>query len=290
MSKRKLPNVGIFDPNFSQDPQYGNVSTLKDGYKRIHFHTTTEPDGQDGYYRHQIIIPECTIPTISGKHIDNVTNIKVPIIKGFSVQFLEGGKLEKQSNAIMAVGLFESDQLSLGPFQDPDGKPGTEKLDPELHKEAIFILNKPIAYSMFENDDITNVSNMSARGYVILQNYVNMFIGVKNVKLTETLGVNVYIDYVVCETTYPEALVWKADFEKLIDHKLKYRCAIDDLKNVRIISRGELDSRFGDDPSKFPEVKNNTKLFKVATRTLADAAVPTKEVAWAKAMKKYYGD
>lgn len=117
-----------------------------------------------------------------------------------------------------------------------------------------------------------------------------MFIGVKNVKFIEILGVNVYIDYVVCEIIYLEVFVWKVDFEKFIDYKLKYRCVIDDFKNVRIILRGELDSRFGDDFLKFLEVKNNIKFFKVVIRILVDVVVLIKEVVWVKVMKKYYGD
>lgn len=289
--KRKLPTVGIFDPNLSQDPQFGNVSTLKDGLKRIHFHTSMEPDSQDGYYRHQIIIPECTIPTISGKEIDEVTRIKVPIIKRFEIQFAEGGKLEKQTNADLLIGLFEADKLSLGPFPDLDGQPGTEKLQPDEDTEAIFIMNKPAAYYQFENEDVNFVSNFSSRGYVFLQNYLNLFVGMQNLKLNERISFNAYIDYEICDTTYQDALVWQADFEKFIDHRLKYRCHIDATKNITIISRGGLESKYEDDPSDFPPfVRNTSKLFKVATRSVEEAAIPTKEVVWAQAMKKYYSE
>lgn len=292
MSKRKLPRVGIFDPNLSQDPQYGNVSTLKDGLKRIHFHADMEPESQDMWYRHQIVIPECGIPSISDSKIEEVSKITVPIIKNFSVQFVEGGKLEKQTNAFFSLGIFESDTLSLGPFQELDGSEGTSKLDPSKHLEAIMILNKPIAYECHENEDKTFVSNMADRGYIMLQNYVNLFLGLRNMKLNEKIAFNVYIDYEVCDTTYQEALIWKADFEKFIDHKLKYRVHVDDVvKNVSIISRGELESKYNDDPSQFPVVvRNTTKLFKVATRAVERAAVPTKELVWAEAMKKYLSE
>lgn len=290
MSKRKLPKVGIFDPNFSQDPQYGNLSTLKDGLKRIHFHGDMQPTSNDGWYRHQIVIPECGVPTISESKINEVSKITVPMIKSFAVQFVHGGKLEKQSNASLFLGLFENDALSIGPFQEIDGSDGTLKLDAENNLEAIGILNKPIAYQMHENEDCTSVSNLAERGYIILQNYVNLFIGVKNMKLDENITFNVYIDYKVCDTTYQEALIWQADFEKLIDHKLKYRVHIDDItKNVSIISRGELESKYNDDPSKFPDVVRNTsKLFKVSKRSMERAAVPNKELVWAETMKKYY--
>lgn len=292
MSKRKLPKVGIFDPNLSQDPQYGNVSTLRDGLKRIHFHTDMEPDSSDGWYRHQIIIPECGVPKISDQEIDEVTKISVPIIKRFEVQFVEGGKLEKSSNAFASIGLFESDVLSIGPFQEFDGSDGELKLDAEKDQEAILIMNKPIAYECIENEDKSVVSNLAERGYIILQNYVNLFVGLRNVKLNEKLAFNVYIDYEVCDTTYQEALIWQADFEKFIDHRLKYRVHIDDVtKNVTIISRGEIETKFETDPSDFPKVVLNTsKIFKVKTRAVERAAVPTKELVWAEAMKKYLSE
>lgn len=289
--KRKLPKVGIFDPNLSQDPQFGNVSTLPDKYKRVHFHTEFQPTSQDTYYRHQIILPECKVPKISATEIDKVTKITLPIIKNFSVQMIEGGKLEKNTNAAAFIGLFETDILSLGPFQEVDGSTGTEKLDESTNQEAIFILNKPISYLGFENEDSTCVSNLASRGYIILQNYVNLFVALKNVKLNEQLSFSVYIDYEVCDTTYQQALIWQADFEKFIDHKLKYRVHFDDEKNVTIISRGELQSLNAADPSTFaPVVKNTSKVFKVATRDVEMAALPTKEAVWAETMKKYYAE
>lgn len=291
MSKRKLPKVGIFDPNLSQDPQYGNVSTLPDNLKRVHFHTEFTPLSQDTFYRHQIVLPECGVPKISSTEIDKVTKISVPIIKNFTVQMIEGGKFEKETNASAFIGLFEADALSLGPFQDIDGSPGTEKLEETTNHEAIFILNKPISYYAFENADQTTVSNFAGRGYIILQNYVNLMVGLKNVKLNEQLSFSVYIDYEVCETTYQEALIWQADFEKFIDHRLKYRVHFDDEKNVTIISRGDLQTLNEDDPSSFPPVVKNTSThFKVATREVEMAAVPTKEAVWAQTMKKYYSE
>lgn len=289
MSKRKLPKVGIFDPNLSQDPQYGNVSTLPDNLKRVHFHTEFSPTAQDTYYRHQIILPECNVPKISSSEIDKVTKITVPVIKNFQVQMIEGGKLDKVSNAAAFIGLFESDTLSLGPFQDLDGSPGEEQLEESQNQEAIFILNRPISYFAFENEDQTVVNNCAARGYIVLQNYINLFVALKNCKLNEQLSFSAYIDYVTCETTYQDALVWQADFEKFIEHRLKYRCHFDDEKNVTIISRGDLSTLNNDDPTKFPKVvKNTSTLFKVATREVEMAAMPTKEAVWAQTMKKYY--
>lgn len=291
MSKRKLPKVGIFDPNLSQDPQYGNVSTLPDNHKRVHFHTEFIPQLPDTYYRHQIILPECKVPKISSSEIEKVTKITVPIIKNFSVQMIEGGKFEKESNAAAFIGLFESDTLSTGPFQNIDGSPGTAKLSTAENQEAIFILNKPISYFAFENDDSTCVSNLATRGYTMLQNYVNLFVVTKNVgPAQEQLSFSAYIDYVTCDTTYQDALIWQADFEKFIDHKLKYRVRIDE-KNVTIISRGELQTLKAIDPSSFPPVvKNTSQVFKVATREVEEAALTTKEAVWAQTMKKYYAD
>lgn len=288
--KRKLPKVGIFDPNLSQDPQYGNVSTLPDNYKRVHFHTEFVPKYEDTYFRHQIVLPECKIPKISASEIDRVTKITVPIIRNFSVQIIEGGRLEKDSNAAAFIGLFDTDFLSLGPFQDIDGSDGTEKLDPKYNQEAIFILNKPISYLALENDDATTVSNLAARGYTMLQNYANLFVALKNVKTSQQLSFSAYIDYEICETTYEQALIWKADFEKFIDHKLKYRVHIAG-KDVTIISRGDLQSLNSKDPSSFPPVvKNTSTLFKVATREVEMAALNTKEAVWAQTMKKYYAE
>lgn len=292
MSKRKLPKVGIFDPNLSQDPQYGNVSTLPDNHKRVHFHTTFIPKAQDTYYRHQIIIPECEIPKIHSKEIDKVSKINLPVIKNVSVQMIEFGQPAKDDKDSVAwIGLFESDTLSKGPFQEMDGSTGTQILNGSTNQEAIFILNKPISYVGFRNEDSISVSNLAARGYIVLQNYVNLFVALQNVTLNEELSFNCYIDYEVCETTYQEALIWKADFEKFIDHKLKYRVHFDADKNITILSRGELQTLNTADPSTLPPVvKNTSNLFKVATRDVEMAALTTREAVWAETMKKYYAE
>lgn len=293
-TKRKLPKVGIFDPNLSQDPQYGNVSTLQDGYKRVHFHMTARPGKLDDFLRFQIVLPECNVPRISSDTISNVEQITVPVIKKFHVEWVEPNNLENKTQAAMYIGLFEDDQLSIGPFTQLDGSPGVTKIDPTKTIEPIFILNKPIAYSSLESDDHIETSNMAQRGYVCLQNYVNLWLGYKNLKATNFFSCNVYIDYTTCETTYKEALIWRSDFEKYITGKLKYRVQISpDQNNVLVVSRGEVQAKEGTDPSNsttFPSVVNTSKLFKVPERPTEEASLSTKELVWAKAVKTYLGN
>lgn len=293
MSKRKLPKVGIFDPNLSQDPQYGNVSTLPDGLKRVHFHITARPEKVDDFLRFQIILPECNIPRISSTTISSVEQISVPVIKNFQVQWVEPNNLENKTQAAMYIGLFEEDQLDIGPFVDVSGNQGTIKMDPSKTIEPIFIVNKPIAYSCLESDDHIDVSNLAARGYICLQNYVNLWLGYKNLKSTNFFSFNVYIDYEVCHTTYKEALIWRADFEKYITGSLKYRVTISpNQNNVLVVSRGTVDGKEGQDPSDkstFPSVVNSSKVFKVPERPTEEASLSTKELVWSKAMKTYLG-
>lgn len=70
------------------------------------------------------------------------------------------------------------------------------------------IMNKLIVYEIYENEDIIFVSNLVERGYIILQNYVNLMIGLRNVKLNESFSYNVYIDYEVCNIIYQEVFIW----------------------------------------------------------------------------------
>lgn len=287
-NKRKLPEVGIFDPNFSQDPQYGNVSTLRTGLKRIHLHYEGNPTGENLYVRNLIVIPECNIPKIDSRNIDSVGEITVPIIKNFEAVIVENSTLEKDNTeALILVGAFESDNLSRGPFPclSREGEP--EKIEIN-NMQSIFIMNKPIAYTAFEMDKVVPVSNMSERGYVILQNYVNIFYAWKQLKKTNPVSIDVYLDYTTCTIPYKDALVWKADFEKMIQGKLKYRVDVDSIKESSILlSRGELQRDEEDDPEDFKPVVNSTKLYKVAERELEKAALSNEEFAWTEAMKKY---
>lgn len=271
--KRKLPNPGIFDPNYSNDPQYGNVATLKDGVKRIHFHYINKPQQKAKYHRFQIIIPECEVPTIDSKQIDRVDTIRVPVIKDFVVDNVEPNNLVAPYVSALYVGLFEADQLNTcWPVFDPEADE-TEKdcIKPSDFIEPLFILNKPIAYKAFESD-LGQVSNIPERGYVCLQNYVNVFVGFKNMLLPNRFSLNCYIDYEVCDIKYEDALVWRADFEQMISEQLKYRIQADE-DGVILISRGALQHNTADDPSKFLVPVGTFKRFKIAERDLAGAAL-----------------
>lgn len=280
--KRKLPRPGIYDPNYSSDPQYGNVSTLPDGQKRVHTYFRDKPQ-KDDYYRVSIFIPDCSIPNISTTKIEEVTEIEVPIIKNFGVELIEGNNIENKINAHLAVGLFEKDVLSLGPFPSFGSLPPAT-LDKHEH-EAVFIMNEPIAYAVFEHDEKHCFSNIPERGYTCLQNYLNLFISVHDVKPTEHVSLHVFVDYVWCKMKYQDALIWKADFEKNIQKELKYRL-ISSTDKTLIVSRGEIRVDESTDPSKFPEIVKTDKIYKVAERSLA-GAISSKEVLWGETIKKY---
>lgn len=290
--KRKLPTVGIFDPNFSEDPQYGNVSTLADGLKRIHFHLTMQPVNLDRYYRYSIMVPECSIPKISSHEIDSVEQISVPVVKNFHVEMTEPGSLENKVTSSFYVGLFECDKFDLGPLHKLDGSDPGFPIPTKDIVEPSFIINKPAAYSCFENGGRHDVSNLSERGYIFLQNYFNLFVGFRNMEKQKQFSFNVYIDYKVCQTSYREALIWKSDFESMIQNRLRYRADIKaaaDQIYVALCSRGLVESEDNADPSKFNEHTNNTKIFKVPARPTEEASLDKKELVWARAMKKFLG-
>lgn len=295
MAKRKLPKVGIFDPNLSQDPQFGNVSTLADGLKRIHFHITAKPSKADDYLRFSIIIPECFIPTISSTHIDNVEKISLPIVKGFHVQMMETTSFDEKVDGNIYIGLFECDKFDLGPFPKLNGDAGTATVPFSNIIEPLFILNKPAAYFHFKaNGESKMVSNLAERGYIFLQNYFNLFVGMKNAIIgadtPKKISFNVYIDYKTCDTTYKEALIWKSDFESLIQNRLKYRAQIaPDNNTVVLCSRGLTYASDNKDPSKFNELVNDLKVFKVPERPKEEAALDEKQLIWSRAVQKYLG-
>lgn len=284
--KRKLPSVGIFDPNYSEDPQYGNVSTLQDGRKRIHFHFFAEPPGADRYHRFLITLPECNVPKISSSHIDSVEDIYVPVIKNFHVNYVEPNNLEKKAVSAIYVGLFEADNLDLGPFPKPDGSPGDTALDPHKDIEGIFLLNKPISYHAYESDDTSEVSNIPEKGYICLQNFLCLYVGHKHLNKSNPHSFNAYIDYNICKMKYKDALVWKADFEKMISPDLKYRVSTSK-DETYIISRGGLQFDENADPSKFKPVVNDSKLYKVSERDTYDATLSAQEMVWSLAINKY---
>lgn len=290
-TKRKLPNVGIFDPNLSQDPQYGNVSTLPDGLKRIHFHLTAKPDNSDDYLRFTILVPECSIPTISADHIDSVEKISIPIVKNFKVQMMEPASFDEKSQGNVYIGLFECDKFDLGPYPQLDGSPGTQKVPHGDVVEPLFILNKPAGYFHYSTQDQVNeVCNLAERGFIFLQNYFNLFVGIKNADIKKTFSFNCYIDYKICDTTYREALIWKSDFESLIQNRLKYRAQVSpDRRTVVLCSRGLTYANNNNDPSQFPVLTNNEQIFKVPERPKDEAAMTPKQLVWTKAVQEYLG-
>lgn len=277
--KRKLPVTGIFDPNYSNDPQYGNVSTLKDGLKRVHFHNVSIPGVTRQFERYQIIFPECEVPKIDSSKIDKVTKIKVPLIKNFVVDFVEPNGNKDQ----IYIGLFETDTFKDEfPRWERDQPVGEDDIKFRF-MEALFILNKPIAYKAHESD-MGMVSNIPERGYICLQNYANLFIGFRNFKATTAYSFNCYIDYEVCDIRYQDAIVWKADFESMISRDLKYRINADS-SGVSIISRGQMEKEVTTDPTKFKPILNSSKTFKVAERDLTAAGLRGDEFVVTEAAK-----
>ena len=282
--KRKVSKPGIYDPNYSSDPQFGNVSTLPDGQKRIHNYFRDEVD-KDDYYRISIFIPDCEVPAIHSRQIDEVTEFDVPIIKNFHVELIEGNNIDKKSTAHVAVGIFEKDRLSLGPFPSFGDFPEAT-LSTHEH-EAVFIMNDPIAYAVFESGNQHCFSNIPERGYTCLQNYVCLYISVHDMKTDPKIPLSLHImtDYTWCKMKYKDALIWKADFEKNIQKRLKYRLISSGNKTF-ICSRGEVRIDESADPSKFPQIQNNAKSFRVAERSLA-GAMASKQVLWGETIKKY---
>lgn len=279
--KRKLPVTGIFDPNYSNDPQYGNVSTLKDGLKRVHFHCVSIPGVTKNYERFQIIFPECEVPSIDTSKIDRVTKIKVPLIKDFVVDFVEPNGNKDQ----LYIGLFETDKFSDEfPRWERDQPEGEDEIKTRFI-EALFILNSPIAYKAVPSD-MGMVSNIPQRGYICLQNYANIFIGFRNFKASTAYSFNCYIDYEVCDIRYEDAVVWKADFERMISAQLKYRINADG-NGVSIISRGELEKEVSTDPTKFKPIVNSSKTFKVTERSLTAAGLRGDAFVLAEAAKYF---
>lgn len=271
--KRKLKTPGIFDPNYSNNPQYGNVATLEDGVKRIHFHHISKPGKATKYRRFQIIIPECQVPTIDSSQIDKVTKIRVPVVKDFVVDNVEPNNIASPYVSALYIGLFEADQLEteFPSWSATDAEDKEYKIDSTMFIEPLFILNKPIAYRSFESD-LGQVSNIPERGYVCLQNYLNIFVGFKNFQKANRYSFNCYIDYKVCDIRYEDALVWRANFESMISENLKYRVKADTI-GVTVISRGDLQVDEADDPSQFPTPAGTFKRFKVAERDNASAGL-----------------
>ena len=286
-AKRKLPSTGILSPNYSSDPQYGNVSTLPDGQKRIHIYFRTIPKEKDYYFRLLVLIPECEVPRIDPNNIDHVDEMNVPVIRNFTVTLTENSDIEKGSKGLIGVGLFEKDALSLGPFNAlAEHGPG-QNLDLHNH-EGVFIMNEPICYYFFEGASGQHVSNNipnDTRGWICLQNHVNLFVSVHSVAKDKYISFNAYIDYTWCKMKFKDALIWKADFERNVPYQLKYRLVHQEPETL-IQSRGELTYSESQDPSKFPPVVNDQKHYKIPERSLAGALSP-KEVLWGKALEKY---
>lgn len=292
--KRKLPTVGIFDPNYSQDPQYGNVSTLENGLKRIHLHYQGESISGDTtvYVRFILRFPECQIPRIDYRNIDSVENIQVPVIKNFEFNVSSPNTAQHADTAASFWGgLFEKSTFSgkFPTFDNPGVNTPTKDAVNFDNVEAFFILNEPIAYHGLIRGRDTFVSNMSERGYILLQNFVVLMVAFKNFDASDYYAFNAYVDYDICDMKYKDALVWKADFEQFISGKLKYRINVVEDK-ICCISRGTTQWQGALDPTTFPEVKTmNSEYYRVAVRDVETAGLSNKEFAWSKAVKKYIG-
>lgn len=287
--KRKNPSVGIFDPNYSQDPQFGNVSTLKPGHKRVHLLYEGEIP-TDFWMRFLIRFPECDVPRIDSRNIDKVDEIVIPIVKEFTFVLSQSSKAnDAGSKGIIQGGLFENSKLSRN---FPKFKNAGAESDAEINLnrgEIIFALNNPIAYSVINRGKLSQVSNMSERGYVLLQNYV--FLHVHSDFMGSASDIecfNAYIDYELCTMKYKDALVWKADFEKYISPSLKYRVFNSSLYSAAI-SRGDCEIRAVADPGDFPDPVNSSSLYRVATRDVEKAGLSDEEFAWTQAVRKYIG-
>lgn len=287
--KRKNPSVGIFDPNYSQDPQFGNVSTLKPGLKRVHL--MFEGDLPTGMWlRWMIRFPECDVPRIDSRNIDKVDEIVIPIIKDFTFVLSQSSKANDPGNkgAIMG-GIFENSKLSRTFPQFNNYDLPNEKDVRLFLGETIFALNSPIAYSIVNRGKLTQVSNMSERGYVLLQNYVFVHVHAESMgSASDTECFSAYVDYELCTMKYKDALVWKADFEKFISPNLKYR-VFNDASSTTAISRGDCEYRGVGDPAGFPDPVNSSLLYRVATRDVEKAGLSDEEFAWTQAVKKYIG-
>lgn len=287
--KRKNPSVGIFDPNYSQDPQYGNVSTLKPGLKRIHL--LFEGDLVSGFWlRWMIRFPECDVPRIDTRNIDKVDEITVPVIKEFTFTLPQSSRANDPTNkGVIIGGIFENSKLSRT-FPQFDNYGLANEKEVRLYRgETIFALNNPIAFSVFNRGKATHSSNMSERGYVLLQNYVFVHVHAEGMGTgSDTESFNAYIDYELCTMKYKDALVWKADFEKFISSNLKYR-VFNDASSTTAISRGECEYRGMGDPAGFPDPVTSSTLYRVAVRDVEKAGLSDEEFAWTRAVKKYIG-
>lgn len=258
--KRKLPTVGIYDPNYSNDPQYGNVSTLKTGLKRIHVHYSGKPHNATNYTRFQCIIPECIVPTIDHSQINPIKDIDVPVIKNFEFTL----ECTTHSGFIVA-GLCDVDKFTREDMPNLD-RLSQEKASIDVaHLEALFIANRPIVYHCITPYASSVVSNMNERGYIVLQNYINFFAFWEGLDTTLDLCFNAYIDYTICRMKYTDALTWRSDFESMINPLLRYRVGKHNNATV-LCSRGELEGESVDDPMTFADILNSDRVYKVHTR------------------------
>lgn len=269
--KRKLPTVGIYDPNYSDDPQFGNVSTLKPGLKRIHVHYSGIPHNTNNYTRLQCLIPECIVPTIDRSHMHTIKEIEVPVIQNFEFT-LECGNAG--TSGFVIAGLCDVDKFQTENFLNLDTLSNEKSSIDVHHLEALFIANRPIVYQCFGPYKYGScVSNMSERGYIILQNYINLFVFWDALDTAKDLCFNAYIDYTVCRMKYQDAVTWRADFEQMIDPLLKYR--VGKHNNATILcSRGEMEGESVDDPSTFPDILNSDRVYRVYSREMVKALDP----------------
>lgn len=249
MSKRKRGklNPGVFDPNYSQDPQYGNVSTLEGGDKRIHFHFKgiKKSDQDNKWRRFEITIPDCDIPKQDLRTLDSV---RLPVIKEITFQPMD--YLSEKDSRVL-TGVFEQKYLKYKNFEPwqlvGDYETTPVNLDTTKDTQEIFLLNKPIAICSQYANKYSIQNNIRDRHWLLLQNTLNIFLEYSNPAKSKdfTFSISVYIDYGFETVCVRDALVWRADFEQYTSNFLKYRVKKNNTLNPMnedciLISRGHM--------------------------------------------------
>lgn len=107
--KRKFFIFGIFDFNYFNNFQFGNVVILKDGVKRIYFYYIFKFGKVIKYRCFQIIIFECQVFIIDILKIDKVIKIWVFVIKDFVVDNVEFNNFILFYVLVLYIGFFEVD-------------------------------------------------------------------------------------------------------------------------------------------------------------------------------------
>ena len=267
MSKKR--KTGVYSPNLTNDPIFGDTSTLPEGLKRIHFHTDFVNTAYNQWIRFQLQFPECEVPKMSPQSMEFVDTFDVPKIMNvtFQIGMVHPKTKNTAADCDFLIGCFERDQLSRDVDKLRSLKTENVKLDKQTQIESIFIVNEPIVYERYSTDHsfspwqfTLRVSNIPAKGFILLQNYLNLVVAFENIDRDLSMSFNVYVDYHICKTDYESAKIWASDYESLIGDAFKYRGVVDS-KSSFLTSRGNVSVDTNADPEKFDEVKG-LNLFK----------------------------